>query len=69
MSPYKWNRKSEKSMSKRHGMKKILLATNGFQDGKGHGLRNAGILEARKGKEMDSVLESPEKIYSCLPCF
>ena len=35
MNPYKWNRKSEKSMSKRHGMKKILLAINGFQDGKG----------------------------------
>ena len=35
MSAYKWNRKAEKPMSKRHGMKKILLATNGFQDGKG----------------------------------
>ena len=33
-----------------------------FKMERGHKLRHAGILEARKGKEMDSVLESPERI-------
>lgn len=56
MSPYKWN--SWQRQCQRHDMKKkILLANKWFLRWKGgHKLRNAGILEARKGKEMDSVL-------------
>lgn len=43
------------------GFEKDVAHTAGFEDGRGHGLRNVGASWGCKGKKTDSAPEPPER--------
>lgn len=60
--PFWWKREAEKKLSEGCDERKTGLANAGFKDGRGPLTKECGQpLNAGKGKEIDSILEPPER--------